>query len=58
MNVMSIMRAQIKNHKLLLSLLYHNLTTICANTVKCISLLQNLLGILMHFTELGYYIYN
>ena len=38
------------------SLLYHNLQIIYSNKIKSLSLLQNLLGFLLKFRELGYHI--
>ena len=37
-------------------LLYHNLRTVCTNTIKSLSLLQNLMGFLLKFTEMGYHV--
>ena len=38
------------------SLHYHNLWTICTNKIKFLPLLQNLMGFLLNFTEMGYHI--
>ena len=45
-----------KNCRFFLSLLYHNLQTVYTNTVKSLSLLQNLIGFILKFTEMGYHI--
>ena len=37
-------------------LLYYNLQTVCTNTIKSLSLLQNLMGIHLKFTEMEYHI--
>ena len=42
-----------KNRWFLVCLLYHNLITIYTTKTKCSSLLQNLMGYLMHVTEMG-----
>ena len=47
-----------KNRQFLLFSPHHNLPTNCTNAAKCLSLMQNLLGILMQLTELCYYMYN
>ena len=39
-------------------LLYHNLITVYSTTTKPSSLLQNLMGFLLQFTEMGYFILN
>ena len=39
-------------------LLNHNLQTICTNIIKPLSLLQNLMGFLLKFTEMAYHIQN
>ena len=41
-----------------LSWLYHNLGTIYINNTNCLTLLQNLVGYLLKFTEMRYYIQN
>ena len=38
-----------------LSLLYYNLGNIYTNKIKSTSLLQNLMGFLLKFTEMGYH---
>ena len=40
------------------SLLYHNLMTIHTNITKCLLLMQNLMGFLLQFTEMGYQDHN
>ena len=45
-----------KNHQFFPSLLYHNLRTVYTNAIKSLSLLQNLMGYLLKFTEMGYHI--
>ena len=47
-----------KNRRFLACLLYHNLITIDTTETKSSSLLQNLMGYLMHVTEMGYGIWN
>ena len=39
-----------------LHLLYHNVLTIYTNATIYLSMLQNLMGFLLQFTEMGYYI--
>ena len=41
-----------------MSLLYHNLRTICTNKRKSLSLLQNLMDLFQKFTEMAYHIQN
>ena len=45
-----------KKLPIVLSLQYHNLQTNCTNTIKPLSLLQNLMGFLLKLTEMEYYI--
>ena len=45
-----------KKSLIFLSLLYHNLRTVYTNTIKSLSLLQNLMGFLLKVTEMGYHI--
>ena len=47
-----------ENHQFLLSLLYHNLTTIYTTIAKSSSLLQNLMGFLLQLTKMRYFILN
>ena len=47
-----------KSHWFLLYLLYHNLITIDTTTIKSWSQLQNLMGFLLQFTEMRYFILN
>ena len=42
-----------KNRQFLACLLYHNLITIYTTATKSSSLLQNLMGFLLHLTEMG-----
>ena len=44
-----------KKLPILLSFLYHNLVTIYTNEAKCSLLMQNLMGFLLQFTEMGCY---
>ena len=46
-----------KNRRFFLSLLYHNLQTICNNKLKTVPLLQNLMGFLLKFTEVACHIH-
>ena len=39
-------------------LLYHNLHTISTSKIKSLSLLQNLMGFLLKFAEMGYLIHS
>ena len=41
-----------------LSLLYYNLITIYTNQIKCLLLVQNLIGFLLQLTETGYHNHN
>ena len=45
-----------KKSPIFLYLLYHNLQTIYTNAPKSLSLLQNLMGFLLKFTEIDYQI--
>ena len=44
------------NHPYFSSWLYHTLIYICTTTTKSLSLLQNLMGFLLQFTEMRYFI--
>ena len=45
-----------KKSPIFLSLLYHILQTVYINTIKSLSPLQNLMGFVLKFTEVGYHI--
>ena len=47
-----------ENRRFFPSLLYHNVRTICTNNLKSLSLLLNLMGFLLKFTEMKCHIQN